>query len=540
VTSLSEFAEGQAELGPEDVDWLHLLLGDWQLLADLSFADLVLWLPLHDGERGGFLAAAQMRPTTGPTVHHDDIVGTQVPRGRRPQLDTAFEQRRICRERDPDWPGNVPVREETIPVVRAGRVIAVVSRHTDLAAARTPSRLELTYVRTADDLALMIATGRFPIPGAEGQGEGGPRVGDGLIRLDAAGVVAFASPNAMSAYRRLGLTADLAGAHLGDVTSALVAQPQPVDEALSMVISGWAARQAEVEAAGATVRLRVIPLTPDGIRTAALVLVRDVSELRRRERELVGKDATIREIHHRVKNNLQTVAALLRLQGRRLAPADETARAALTEAERRVGSIALVHETLSRTLDEHVDFDEVADRIGALIAVGAPAAGQPAGEQPAQGQPIDGPGGEADGGGAVQVVRDGTFGRLVPEVATPLALVLVELVANAAEHGLRDHGGKVAIVVRREGTGVDEALVVTVSDDGPGPAPGFDLARDTGGLGLQIVRTLVEGELGGEMALLPGSDSALLPGSGSALLPGSGGARIRVRLPLPAGASVQA
>src|SRR5471032_2398281 len=101
-----------------------------------------------------------------------------------------------------------------------------------------------------------------------------------------------------------------------------------------MVISGWAAWQAEVEAAGATVRLRVIPLTPEGVRTAALVLVRDVSELRRRERELVGKDATIREIHHWVKNNLQTVATLLRLQARRLAPADETARAALSEAER--------------------------------------------------------------------------------------------------------------------------------------------------------------------------------------------------------------
>jgi two-component sensor histidine kinase len=513
VTSLSEFAESQADLRSEDVDWLHLLLGDWQLLADLSFADLVLWLPLRDGARDGFLAAAQMRPTTGPTVHHDDIVGTQAPRGRRPQLDSAFEEGRICRERDPDWPGNVPVREETIPVVRAGRVIAVVSRHTDLAAARTPSRLELTYLRTADDLALMIAAGRFPIPGADGQGEGGPRVGDGLIRLDADGIVTFASPNAMSAYRRLGLTADLTGAHLGDMTSALVRQPQPVDEALSMVISGWAARQAEVEAAGATVRLRVIPLTPEGVRTAALVLVRDVTELRRRERELVGKDATIREIHHRVKNNLQTVAALLRLQARRLAPADETARAALSEAERRVGSIALVHETLSRTLDEHVDFDEIADRLGALSAVGPPDGGQA----------DDGP--AAEGGGGVQVVRDGTFGRLVPEVATPLALVLVELVQNAAEHGLRDRGGKVQIVVRREGAGLSEALVVTVSDDGPGPAPGFDLATETGGLGLQIVRTLVEGELGGEMTLLAGGESAL---------PAAGGAQIRLRLPLPA------
>jgi two-component sensor histidine kinase len=523
VTSLSEFAEGQADLSPEDVDWLHLLLGDWQLLADLSFADLVLWLPVQDGARGGFLAAAQMRPTTGPTVHHDDIVGTLAPRGRRPQLDAAFDEGRICRERDPDWPGNVPVREETIPVVRTGRVIAVVSRHTDLAAARTPSRLELTYLRTADDLALMIAAGRFPISGAEGQGEGGPRVGDGLIRLDADGVVTFASPNAMSAYRRLGLTADLAGVHLGEVTSALVRQPQPVDEALSMVISGWAARQTEVEAAGATVRLRVIPLTPEGVRTAALVLVRDVSELRRRERELVGKDATIREIHHRVKNNLQTVAALLRLQARRLAPADETARAALSEAERRVGSIALVHETLSRTFDEHVDFDEIADRLGALIAVGAPAVGAPAVGVPAVGQSASQH--PAEGGGGVQVVRDGTFGRLVPEVATPLALVLVELVQNAAEHGLRDRGGKVAIVVRREDSGVGEVLVVTVSDDGPGPAPDFDLTTDTGGLGLQIVRTLIEGELGGEMTLLP--PATTVPR-------GEGGARIRVRLPLAA------
>jgi two-component sensor histidine kinase len=489
VTSLSKLAQGPADLSGKDVDWLHMLLGDWQLLADLSFADLVLWLPLREGAAEGFVAAAQMRPTTGPTVHHDDIVGNRVPRGRRPQLDTAYDEARICRERDPDWPGNVPVREETIPVVRDGRVIAVVSRHTDLAAARTPSRLELTYLRTADDLALMIASGRFPIAGAEGQSEGAPRVGDGLIRLDASGVVTFASPNALSAYRRLGLTADLAGAHLGDVTAALVRQTRPVDEALSMMISGWAARQTEVEAAGATVRLRVIPLAPGGVRTAALVLVRDVSELRRRERELVGKDATIREIHHRVKNNLQTVAALLRLQGRRLAAEDETARDALAEAERRVGSIALVHETLSRTLDEQVDFDEVADRIGALVA--------------------------AD---AVQVVRDGTFGRLIPEVATPLALVLVELVQNAAEHGLGDRGGKVRVVVRREGVAPAEALLVTVSDDGPG-APGFDLADDAGGLGLQIVRTLVESELAGELRLLPG---------------GAAGAQIQVRLPLPA------
>ena len=72
-----------------------------------------------------------------------------------------------------------------------------------------------------------------------------------------------------------------------------------------------------------------------GDRIGALVLLRDVTELRRRERELMTKDATIREIHHRVKNNLQTVAALLRLQARRLRIPE--GRAALEEAVRRVG-----------------------------------------------------------------------------------------------------------------------------------------------------------------------------------------------------------
>jgi two-component sensor histidine kinase len=105
--------------------------------------------------------------------------------------------------------------------------------------------------------------------------------------------------------------------------------------------------------------------------------VRDVTELRRRERELMTKDATIREIHHRVKNNLQTVAALLRLQARRLTGPE--AKAALDEAVRRVGSIAVVHETLSYAPEEIVDFDDIAERVAAMAGrvVGAGGEGHP-------------------------------------------------------------------------------------------------------------------------------------------------------------------
>jgi sensor histidine kinase regulating citrate/malate metabolism len=73
-----------------------------------------------------------------------------------------------------------------------------------------------------------------------------------------------------------------------------------------------------VTSAGQVISMRAIPLSESGQRIGAIVLARDISELRRREQELMTKDATIREIHHRVKNNLQSVAALLRLQARRM------------------------------------------------------------------------------------------------------------------------------------------------------------------------------------------------------------------------------
>src|SRR5262249_19051112 len=87
--------------------------------------------------------------------------------------------------------------------------------------------------------------------------------------------------------------------------------------ASTSVSSGRAQLETEVEANGSVVQMRTIPLVVDGASAGALILLRDVTELRNRERELLTKDATIREIHHRVKNNLQTVAALLRLQARR-------------------------------------------------------------------------------------------------------------------------------------------------------------------------------------------------------------------------------
>ena len=117
--------------------------------------------------------------------------------------------------------------------------------------------------------------------------------------------------------------------------------------------------------------VRALPLRPRGTAAGALVLVRDITDLRRRDLALLSKDATIREIHHRVKNNLQTVAALLRLQARRTAIPE--AQRVLAESVRRVNSIALVHESLSGSVAELVDLDELVDKVLPAIGDGATA-----------------------------------------------------------------------------------------------------------------------------------------------------------------------
>jgi two-component sensor histidine kinase len=474
VPSLTDLVRSHTDLVDDDVRWLQLLMADWQIIADLSFADLVLWLPDRAGQ--GFWAAGQMRPTTGPTALVDDVVGTFVPTGRRPMLDAAYDQERLVREGDPEWRDDVPVRVETIPVRRDGRVIGVVARNTNLLGVRTPSRLELSYLQAAADLTQMIAAGDFPNPGQRSDHADSPRVGDGFLRVDAEGLVTYASPNAQSVYRRLGLTGDLAGLELASVTRELVPPSHRTDEeALSAVLLGRAPRDTEVGTDDASLIVRSIPLRAAGERIGALVLLRDVTDLRRRDRELVTKEATIREIHHRVKNNLQTVAALLRLQARRI---DEpAAKLALEEAVRRVGSIAIVHEILSQSVEENVEFDEIADRLGRMVT-----------EVSALGE-------------RVRVRRTGTFGVLPSERATALAMVLTEVLQNAVEHGYDADAetlGVIVVSVRR----LVGRLHLTVEDDGRGLPDGFDPEHSTH-LGLSIVRTLVESELGGQLEIGP-------------------------------------
>jgi two-component sensor histidine kinase len=472
MATLSELITNNSSLNLDEQEHLTDLVAEWRLLADLSFADLVLWLPIRKDDKSwpqGYVCIAQIRPTTAATVFSNDLIGSKIEWGQRPLIDQALSDGELIRDTKPELIGELMIKEETIPVIFENKTLAIISRHRNAELMRSPSRLELNYREIAHKIFKMVSEGNFPIRNSIYSSESAPRVGDGLIRLDVNGTVFFASPNARSALSRLGYQGELEQKNLGEVFSSLDnGDNQPVDESWKTLLSGKYLRRAEYESGDVVIDLLVIPLTEGVDRIGAIVLVHNITELRNRDRALITKDATIKEIHHRVKNNLQTVSALLRLQSRRVE--DPTASAALEEAVRRVASIALVHETLSNQSAEFVEFDQVFDQIIKNSFELNPR--------------------------KINFKKIGNFGTFDSKIATALSLVITELIHNSFEHGLLDTGDLLMVEVSNE----NKNYTVTVADNGAGLPANFNLEKSSN-LGLQIANTLTKNELNGTLKL---------------------------------------
>ena len=475
MSTLGDLLAEHTVLPGNAVDHLHAVVGEWQLLADLSFADYLMWVRRDDGV---LVCVAQCRPNTAPTVLLADAVGTIAGADQMPLVTASFKSGAIGREsvgEQPDSQEDGGLNVEAVPVRYDNHVVAVLTHQAALASRHKASPLESAYLDCAGDLLHMLSEGTFPNVGDLAMSRSSPRVGDGFIRLDVEGVVVFASPNALSAYHRMGLAAELEGHNLVTVTRPLISDPFEAQELAEHVrdsLAGGSSMRMEVDAGGAAVLLRTLPLVVHGKPVGAAMLIRDVTEVKRRDRALLSKDATIREIHHRVKNNLQTVAALLRLQARRTNNAE--GREALIESVRRVSSIALVHDALSMSVDEEVNLDQVVDRILPIMNDVATV------ETP------------------IRIGRVGDLGVLDADRATALIMVITELVQNAIEHAFDTSTRAGCVTIRAERSA--RWLDVVVHDDGRGLPEGFSLEKSDR-LGLQIVRTLVSAELDGSLGM---------------------------------------
>ena len=446
------------------------------MLADLSFSDLLLLVPLapshpgHSGERPELVVLGQIRPNNRPTLVEEDLVGQTLGETVLEGLDGALHGGAATRGvvQHPSLGDGVPI--ENVPVRFGGKVMAVVVRVGEAGDRDSISPYEKSYLDVFERLAQMVGESAFPFPDQDVGTEETPRVGDGFVVVDGEGRVEFASPNAINAFHRMGVYSHPEGrrfTELGIEESAVewaLATGRPVVEEVE--------RRPDV-----IVLVHCIPLLAGGSVTGGVILLRDVTDVRRLDRLLLSKDAAIREVHHRVKNNLQTISSLLSLQARRVEVGE--GREALREAERRVRSIAVVHEILARDPGDQVPF---ADIVGSLV--------QMAEDSVVCARPVE-------------ITVDGDLGDVTADVATPLAVILAEVLQNAVEHAFPPEAdgpdpapGHVGILLEVRG----DQLWVAVDDDGCGLPEGFDIER-TNSLGLSIVRDLVMSQLGGSITM---------------------------------------
>lgn len=455
----------------EDIAFLERVERGMPIVADISRADILLYCRGGEDEAA---VVAQARPHSVAPIY-EPICGQAVSRGERPVLFGALESGKPARASQRIIADGAPIFQEMLPLFGSQRSLlgALTVEKTMIEHERHKRRLP-SFRWATRELQKMLASGI--LGGAEELSPFGEH--DGILVVNSQRQILYASGIANNLYRRLGYMESLVGKELKYLVTS--------DEALVEKVLREVECLEEEAQEGERIWIRkVLPLlSPDGWWrfwergpqvVGALVTIHDATAARRREREAKIRSAMIQEIHHRVKNNLQSIAALLRLQARR-AGSRET-RKALRESISRILSVAVIHEFLSRHESRVINLKEVSRRVVDQLQEGV-----------------------MDPSKEIQLSVRGPNIYLPAQQATACALVINELLQNSLEHGYRRRKeGTIAVKLREEA----DSVTIEIDDDGRGLPPDFDLEADRS-LGLQIVQTLVEDDLGGRFELKDG------------------------------------
>jgi two-component sensor histidine kinase len=461
-------------LSEADRALLDNVAGHLPLLADLTHADAVLFARADDQ----VVVVAQAQPVPVPSPYAGPVaVGRAMAREESPLVFRVLFDGRVRNQVTTTVIRGAPVLQEVFAIRNEhGDVVGALRSEMLLIEHERQRKRHATFRRAVARARELIVAGRL---------RGGERLGrlgvhDGIMVIDAAGRIEYLSAPAEYLYRRLGYADNLVKTQLQELeTNEYIC--------FKAMERGVCLEQRVQEQALVWIK-RVVPLVSDGSATwptiltghgvpsGAIVAIEDVTDQLQKQQELKIKTAMIQEIHHRVKNNLQTIAALLRLQARRTGNPEVADQ--LRETIGRIISVAVVHEFLSHEETSVINIHEVSNRILAEVRNGV-----------------------LDHSRPITLSLEGlrTF-SLPAQQATSCALIINELVQNAVEHAFVGLAGG-SIVVRLAEQ--DDSLYIEIEDDGRGLPHDFD-PDSQGGLGLQIVRSLVREDLKGQFELANG------------------------------------
>ena len=526
-----------SSLTERDIALLYRIEASLAITADVSRSDVMLCClmdpqedPLSNIEFiespamqrvpvGQILVARHAAPHSLSSIYRDDMTGrtytfTDQPTVHRALMDDHRDRMAESKIPPERISSGAPVIQQAYTVHNAvNQAIAALLIETNLIEYERHRRRDRPFRHAVRWLQRMAVQGEIETADISG-GFGSL---DGIYLVDEHFCISYMSGIAMNLFRSIGLVADMRGAPVSDLE-------EQDEEIVSWAMRANCCVQTREEYEDGRVWVRTaIPLraprgalylmqrrvrgqlpwtklmpTEDAPRVdGVLVLVHNATETVQRERELKVKSAMIQEVHHRVKNNLQTIASILRIQSRRFQGGE--GKRQLTDAVNRILSMSVIHEYLSRDGHGLINIRDVCQRI-----LG-------------QAQQVT-----VNPGQHVEIAMEGPNIRLPASQATASALVVNELLMNAMEHGLRDrHRGEIRIALEDLG----DEVRITLLDNGLGLPSDFD-PDESCGLGLQIVYTLVTDDLKGKLHFeqVTGDDSGAAEGTG-------GGTRAIVTFP---------
>jgi two-component sensor histidine kinase len=467
-------------LTEKDIAFLQKVECGLGILADISRSDVLMYIQLS-----GVYATviAQARPHSIAPIHAGSLLGHLATSAEQPLVWRTLERWRFSQGDFRLFANESPIVQKVYPIHNAaGKGLGALSIETNLLEYERHHRRSRVFQQALGLLQQMVL--RNELEGAQHLSPFWEH--DGIMVIDEQKRIQYMSGIATNLYRKIGYVESLAGKRVSSLKTA-------DDNLVSVAVEKGHCIEREVQEGGLIWIKKVIPLVTWEGRPAnwqrflswptrnsqppyqVMLTIHDETEARYRERELEVMSAMIQEVHHRVKNNLQTIAGLLRMSARRTS--SEETRQALQEAINRIMSVAVIHEFLSHHESQVINIREVSHRIINQMQQGV-----------------------LDPEKQIRLDLRGPNVYLPARRATACAMVINELLQNAVEHGYeRKPGGTVSVQLVDEGDGV----TITIQDDGVGLPAGFD-REQAESLGLQIVQTLVEHDLRGRFELKGG------------------------------------
>lgn len=507
------------ELAEHDVDLLYKVESGLAIVADVSRADILLCARLSPAK---ILVLQHVEPKSISSLYRQNASGRLFTPEEQPMLHSALRTGMEGRSQRHVLRSGAPVIQDTQPIRNAlNKVIGALVIETNMIEHERHRRRDRRFRQAVRWLQVMGTRGEIENPAALRRF--GPYDGIYLVGRDRQ--IVYMSGIVTNLFRGIGRQTDMRGKDVSELEDADALIVDQAFDAHRCVETRHESEDGRIWFRGA-IPLRTpptdwrnswlaSPLRPfwnsgksssyhpsnNSGQTidAAFVLVHNATDTVQRERELNVKSAIIQEVHHRVKNNLQTIAAVLRIQARRTQ--NDEARQQITEAVNRILSMSVIHEFLSQ--DEHrpINVRDVCQRIVNQVK-----------------QVTLGPEQQ------IEISVQGPNVRLPAAQATPTAMVVNELLLNAMEHGVGDrtHGH-----IQIQLSDLGNAVRIAVLDDGKGLPSDFD-PNMSNSLGLQIVHTLVTDDLKGQLQIEPvpiasvsssddGSDATLDSNSSSAV-----------------------